>query len=87
MKAHPIQLYLPFTLYIGAAFADADEAQRARLRTELKPHIDQLRAAKERKVAKNAILGALDTVHIAMPDGWRPEGDWESQIKRMMGLE
>lgn len=68
------QGWLAFSLYIGAANAEATPAQRTLLRTALPPLIQELRVSRE------AALPILQAVTRIMGPGWRPTGDWAHQI-------
>jgi translation elongation factor EF-Tu-like GTPase len=64
---------LRFVVYVSAARADADPEQLQRLRTEVPPLLDQLRA-------DGQTLPVVNRVREIMGPEWQPTGDWARQI-------
>lgn len=84
MNAHPVAGYLALTLYVGAAINDADLAQKKRLQNEIKPHLDQLRTAEEKKMVRNAVLGVFETIQEVMGPDWKPASAHWQFIQRLL---
>jgi hypothetical protein len=73
--------WLAFTLYLGAAVAEATPDQRAALQREVKPLIAELR---ESNAAAPKILNVVTRV---MGPEWHPTGEWEQFISNLIAEE
>lgn len=78
--------YVAFTLYVGAAFRDANRDQRSLLRTRIPPMIERLREcsdnAHEWKLVAESILIVINRI---MGPKWLPSEEWMIQINLMLG--
>lgn len=78
--------YLAFNLYIGAAFHDADEDQRYRMRQRLLPQVAQAREVRDNAEAWGVVAKSmLMVVHEVMGPSWAPQGEWMEAITSMIG--
>lgn len=78
--------YLAFTLFIGAARADADFDQLARLRAEVMPVIERLAAPKLPVAEQRKLMYIVGTrLQDIMGKDWQPRDEWWSQIQALIG--
>lgn len=67
---------LAFTLFIGAARADATAEQVGRLRAEVMPLLDAYRVTGDESPVRQKVREIMGA-------GWEPTGDWAAQIGRL----
>ena len=77
-KLSPMVAYLVFTLYVGAARADASPEQLARLRSEFVP---MLKGFREGTIDKKEMLTKVDEI---MGKDWHVPEPWSTQIIRLV---
>lgn len=77
--------YMAYTLYIGAAFADANGDQTRLLRTKLPPMLKRMRELQgddhNWPLAAKSLLMRIQEV---MGPKWRPSDPWMAQIKALL---
>lgn len=69
---------LTVVMFVGAANADATPAQREQLKTAIEPFKDKDLTASEAYAA--VIRGTADI----MGPAWRPRGEWDAWITRLL---
>jgi hypothetical protein len=78
--------YVAFTLYVGAAFREANRDQRSLLRTKLRPLIERMRQCsndpREWGLVAHSIFININRI---MGANWSPNEEWSRQIKLLLG--
>lgn len=77
--------HLAYTLYVGAALADANGDQTRLLRTKLPPMLKRMKELKDddhnwRLAAQSLLM----RIHEVMGKDWRPKGEWATQINALL---
>lgn len=77
----PFGLWLAFTMYVSAAYADATGSQRAQMQERVRPVLPELK--------KNSLAGLtiLKEVYEIMGPGWHPTGDYEQWLRALLQKE
>lgn len=77
--------YLALTLYMGAAFAEANGDQKRLMRTNLQPMIQRMREEANDDVQwRLAVQSLLIRVQQVMGENWRPKGEAGDYIRRLL---
>lgn len=77
--------YLAFTLYVGAAVADATGDQRRLLDTNMNPLLKRMKEVQEDAREWGLVAESmLINIHRIMGPDWRPKEDWLRQIKFLL---
>lgn len=87
MNPHAVAGYMAFTLYIGAAVNDGTSEQRIELRSRISPMLESWKTLEDRKKSKEMMLSILETVHLVMPEGWRPTGESREYIMMLLEMD
>lgn len=75
--------YLAFVLFIGAAFNDAFEWQRAAMRKALGGYLEQIKSG-SREEGKAAMTACLMDVQKIMGKNWVPDSESLGQIEVLL---
>lgn len=75
--------WVAFTLYFGAAWADAEPWQREALRHSFTVHSDGIRD-RDPEVWKPSFRSFISTVAQTMGPEWQPKGEWAEHIESFL---
>jgi hypothetical protein len=74
--------YMAFILFMGAAMHDANEEQRARLNSEVRPLLDAMRA---KTAGEREMTAVMEKVLEVMGDNWQMNEESRKWIELMLG--
>lgn len=83
MNPRSVAGWLSFTLYVGAANADATPDQRDQLRERLGPLLPLIKSSNP-GVWRPAAADILNAIGEVMGPDWRPRDEWNDQIKLLL---
>jgi hypothetical protein len=74
--------YMAFILFVYAAMHDANEEQRARLRSEVRPLLDAMRA---KTSSEREMTAVMEKILEIMGDDWQMNEESRKWINKVLG--
>jgi hypothetical protein len=78
--------WLAFTLYFGAAWAEANAWQQKALKEKFEEHQGDIRS-RDPEVWRPATASFLKGVQKIMGSDWAPKGEWKQHLDQLMPKE